>query len=120
MYKDQLWAEAIVAFKNGEAWYLDKEMDTTRHDSSKIYRQDDPWLEPITSYIMLQQGYVTMTLIMEEGLKIERGRMNRRDEMRIAEILRELKYEKKRMSVGGNRKYVWAKNEILKIKSKEA
>jgi len=69
---------------------------------------------------MVQHGWVTMTMVMEEGLKIERGRMNRRDEMRISEILRELDYEKKRMMIGGKRKYVWAKNEILKVKSKEA
>ena len=39
---------------------------------------------------------------------------------RTNEILRELDYEKKRMTVGGKRKYVWAKNEILTMKSKEA
>jgi putative DNA primase/helicase len=118
--RDQLWAEAILAYKNGETWYLDKKLDKVRHDSSKIYRQDDPWLEPISSFLMLNRGYVTMTMVMEDGLKIERGRMNRRDEMRISEILRELDYEKKRMTVGGKRKYVWAKNEILTMTSKEA
>jgi putative DNA primase/helicase len=118
--RDQLWAEAIVAFKNGETWYLDKETDKDRHDSSMIYRQDDPWVEPIADYLMIQRGPVTMNLIMEEGLKIDRGRMSRRDELRIAEILRDLGYEKKRMSVGGKRKYLWAKNEILTLSSKEA
>ena len=34
--RDQLWAEAIVAYRAGETWYLDKEMDVNRHDSSKI------------------------------------------------------------------------------------
>ena len=118
--KDQLWAEAIVAYRAGETWYLDKEMDIKRHDFSKIYRQDDPWVEPITSYLMVHRGHVTMTMVMEEGLKIERARMNRRDEMRISEILRELHYEKKRTTVDGKRKYVWTKSEILKIQSKEA
>ncbi len=118
--RDQLWAEAIVAFKNGETWYLDKEADEERHNSSLIYRQDDPWVEPISDYLMIQRGPVTMNLIMEEGLKIDRGRMSRRDELRIAEILRELGYEKKRMSFGGKRKYVWAKNEVLKLSNKEA
>lgn len=118
--RDQLWAEAILAFKNGETWYLDKKTDEARHDSSKIYRQDDPWLEPISNFLMLQRGYVTMTMVMEDGLKIERGRMNRRDEMRISEILRELDYEKKRMTLGGKRKYVWTKSEILTMTSKEA
>jgi putative DNA primase/helicase len=118
--RDQLWAEAIEAYKAGDTWYLDKEMDLRRHDSSKIYRQDDPWQEPISNYLMIQRGYVTMTMVMEDGLKIERGRMNRRDEMRISEILRELNYEKKRMTLGGKRKYVWAKSEILQVQSKEA
>ena len=118
--KDQLWAEAIVAYRAGETWYLDKDMDIKRHDSSKIYRQDDPWVEPITNFLMIHRGHVTMTMVMEEGLKIERARMNRRDEMRIAEILRELNYEKKRLMSEGKRKYVWTKSEILKIQSKEA
>jgi putative DNA primase/helicase len=118
--RNQLWAEAILAFKNGETWYLDKKLEEIRHDSSKIYRQDDPWLDPITNYLLLQHGTITMTMVMEDGLKIERARMNRRDEMRISEILRELGYEKKRMSVQGKRKYVWAKSEILTMKSKEA
>tara|TARA_Y100000114_G_scaffold111186_1_gene104941 strand:+ start:1787 stop:3121 length:1335 start_codon:yes stop_codon:yes gene_type:complete len=118
--RDQLWAEAIVAYRAGETWYLDKEMDIQRHDSSKIYRQDDPWVEPITNFLMIHRGHVTMTMVMEEGLKIERARMNRRDEMRIAEILRELNYEKKRLMTDGKRKYVWTKSEILKIQSKEA
>ena len=118
--RDQLWAEAIVAFRSGEVWYLDKKFEEVRHDSSRIYRQDDPWLEPITNFLLLQHGYITMNMIMEDGLKMERSRMNRRDEMRVSEILRELGYEKKRMSVVGKRKYVWAKDELLTMKSKEA
>ena len=104
----------------GEVWYLDKKFEEVRHDSSRIYRQDDPWLEPITNFLLLQHGYITMNMIMEDGLKMERSRMNRRDEMRVSEILRELGYEKKRMSVVGKRKYVWAKDELLTMKSKEA
>ena len=61
-----------------------------------------------------------MTMVMEDGLKIERSRMNRRDEMRISQILRELDYEKKRMMFNGKRKYVWTRSEVLKIESKEA
>lgn len=67
-----------------------------------------------------QVGAVTTQMIMEEGLKIERGRMNRRDEMRVSDILVELGYEKKRMRVNGTRKYVWTKLEMFEFKNKEA
>lgn len=49
---------------------------------------------PIDSFLRTQVGAVTTQMIMEEGLKIERGRMNRRDEMRVSDILVELGYEK--------------------------
>ena len=60
-------------------------------------------------------------MIMEEGLKIERARMNRRDEMRVSDILTELGYEKRRMRVAGTRKYVWTKLEMFELNThKEA
>lgn len=118
--RDQLWAEAIVAFNAGDTWWLDRDTDQARHDASHIFRQDDPWTAPIQSYLKTQVGYVTSQGIMEDGLKIERGRMNRRDEMRVSDILTELGYEKRRMRVGGSRKYVWTKLEMFEFKEKEA
>ena len=119
-HRDQLWAEAIVAFHAGDTWWLDRDMDKKRHNESHIFRQDDPWMGPIDSFLRTQVGAVTTQMIMEEGLKIERGRMNRRDEMRVSDILVELGYEKKRMRVNGTRKYVWTKLEMFEFKNKEA
>ena len=116
--RDQLWAEAIVAFNAGDTWWLDRDMDQTRHDASHIFRQDDPWTAPIAAYLTTQAGYVTSQMIMEDGLKIERARMSRRDEMRVSDILTELGYEKRRMRLGGSRKYVWTKLEMFEMKAK--
>ncbi len=118
--RDQLWAEAIVAFNAGDTWWLDRETDKDRHHSSHVFRQEDPWLNPVAEYLLTQVNAVTTQMVMEDGLKIDRGRMNRRDEMRVSDILTELGYTKTRMRVHGRRKYVWSRLGMYDINEKEA
>jgi len=117
--RDQLWAEAIIAFNAGENWYLDQKLDQVRDDASMVYRQEDPWMDPIVTWCMLQHGGISTQMIMEDCLGIEKGRMNRRDEMRVSDILREIGYEKNRVRYGGKRKYVWQKVGTLSLSEQE-
>ena len=117
--RDQLWAEAIVKYRDGVKWYLDNEMEDTRHEESKVYRQDDPWVDPISIWLRINPAEVTTHNVMEDCLKIDRAKMTRRDEMRVATILAKLGLGKVRRSSGGKRRYVWVKPEVLNIKNKK-
>ena len=55
---------------------------------------------------------------MEEALKLEKYQMNRRVEMRIAEIMNEFGYRRVRKRMGGTRVYSWEKNtEVINMES---
>ena len=48
--RDQLWAEAVVAYETGEPWWLDRDADAEREESSRDYEDEDPWQDAIADY----------------------------------------------------------------------
>jgi hypothetical protein len=44
---------------------------------------------------------------MEEALKIPPGQFKKTDEMRVAEVLKFLQWEKKRVRKAGDRHWIW-------------
>lgn len=46
----QLWAEAVAAFKAGERWWLDAEIESLAHAEQDDRRIVDPWEEKVLSY----------------------------------------------------------------------
>ena len=48
---------------------------------------------------------------MEQALKLEKYQMTKVSEMRVADIMRQLGYERVRRRVFGDRKYVWVEAE---------
>tara|TARA_R100001509_G_C4835753_1_gene204818 strand:+ start:156 stop:836 length:681 start_codon:yes stop_codon:yes gene_type:complete len=109
MNREQLWAEAVVAYNNGEKWYLENEVQQQLEKQSSEFKQIDPWHEIIENWISSAPSGSSTTDIMMNALKLEKYQMTRASEMRVADIMRELKYEKHRARVYGERKYVWRK-----------
>ena len=57
---------------------------------------------------MVARGRVASTSeVLKVGLKLEPNQMTRIAEMRVAEIMRTLSYQKCRIRVGTGRRYVW-------------
>jgi putative DNA primase/helicase len=105
--RSQLWAEAVVAYKNGERWYLENEVQSELDTQSSDFRQFDPWQEIIERYVRANGINCSTTDLMEQALKLEKYQMTRASEMRVGDIMRQLGYERVRRRVFGDRKYVW-------------
>tara|TARA_R100000030_G_scaffold22744_1_gene16365 strand:- start:5827 stop:7161 length:1335 start_codon:yes stop_codon:yes gene_type:complete len=105
----QLWAEAVVAYNNGEKWYLQDESQKELESQSSEFKQIDPWHEIIDNWLVTSTSGASTTDIMTEALKLEKYQMTRASEMRVADIMRDLNYEKVRRRIYGERKYVWRK-----------
>ena len=103
----QLWAEAVVAYKNGERWYLEDETQAELNEQSAEFRQFDPWQEVIERYVRANGANSSTVDLMENALKLDRHQMSRASEMRVGDIMRQLGYERVRRRVYGDRKYVW-------------
>jgi predicted P-loop ATPase len=108
--RDQLWAEAVAAYRAKESWWLD-DAETIKaaliHQKNR--RVEDPWEAEIADFID-GQAETTISEILTHletppggGTQGPRPKVARTkaDQMRVADILRCLGWHKKR--IGGHR-----------------
>lgn len=106
--RDQLWAEACVRFSRGEKWWPDATLERLCAAEQEERVVGDPWSDVIAGWIRnptepsvdaqgrptrdpcdTSQG-ITSAQILVAALGKRPGDITRADEMRVAEVLREL------------------------------
>ena len=105
--RDQLWAEAVVRFDQGQPWWLDEVTERARAEEAQRFASEDPWLEAIAGYLA-DRSETTVHLVLSEALKMDLDRMNRSSEMRVASLMGQLGWTKaRRRRVGGKLVVPW-------------
>lgn len=89
----QLFAEALVAFKLGEAWHLDRETEALARDVQATYAESDPWEDRLQAYLA-NKADVRITDVLWDCLGVPVERQNRVTQNRVASTLRRLGWEK--------------------------
>jgi predicted P-loop ATPase len=102
--RDQLLAQATHQFKSGTAWWPDHAFEESTIVPEQNARYDqDAWLETVS--INLVNLAETSTIAVARGLGIETARLDRGQQLRIAAIMRELKWKQKHTRSGN----IWVK-----------
>lgn len=102
--RDQLWAEAVTAYKNGERWWLEgDEVADAETEQSERY-DEDTWEDEIEKYLSTKNS-VTIADILTICLDIPAGQHNQVQKIRAAKILQSKRWARKRRRVGGA--YQW-------------
>lgn len=83
--RDQLWAEAVAAFKAGEPWWLDRDGEDQATAITSTRSPDDPWTADVIA--ALNGRTETTTRDIFQHLEIPRERWSKSETMRIAGIL---------------------------------
>ena len=120
--REQIWAEAVVAYNNGEKWYLENEAEQQLNEQSSDFRQYDPWHEVIEEWLVGNARRLSTSEIMDQALSLEKYQMTRNNEMRVGDIMRQLGYERVRRRIHGQRTYVWVESkddDVIPIKKPE-
>jgi predicted P-loop ATPase len=107
--RDQLWAEAVARYRQGEHWWLDTpelNQDAEKEQDSRY--QADPWEERVAGYLNLH-GEVTTADILEHVLEKAIGHWTHSDEMRVGSIVRRLGWKPYRPRDGKTRLRVYRK-----------
>lgn len=86
--REQLWAEAVAAYKAGERWWLKGDVEeAARQAVAERAAGDDPWHADVMQFCV-GRAEVAIAPILE-SLGLDRDRRSRKDSDRVAEILRQ-------------------------------
>jgi predicted P-loop ATPase len=101
--RDQLFAEAIEAYRAGEAWWPDRTFEKEHMMPQQAARYEtDVWEENIATYISTKDK-VTVAQVAHEALHIETPRIGTADQRRIAAALEQLGWKRQPQSWDGKR-----------------
>ena len=108
--RDQLMAEARVAYQAGEQWHLTREENEQRHRDSEHFQVQDSWEPQIAAWVTANPGKLFTTFeAIKEGLGTNApGTVSKSHEMRVRHILEQMSLQKRRMTPPGRpRAYYW-------------
>ncbi len=98
-WRDQLWAEAVAAYRAGERWWFDGAQEAERAEHVDRHRVSDAWEEIIATWlrnswpdVRRSRGatYLTSALVLECALKLSPKDMNAAAQKRAGEALASL------------------------------
>lgn len=102
--RDQIWAEAVRLYLEGETAWLSEDLEAEAKHEQKLRYEADPWEEAIGKWLEKRKDAST-TEILEECLRKDPGTWARYDQMRVARCLKSLGWEKYRVPGQGHNRY---------------
>lgn len=103
--RDQLWAEAVMAYRAKETWWLENESAAKAEQEDRLVA--DSWEGPIGTYLagvtrdagplLRDRAYATLTEIMKE-IQLPVERQGRSEQMRVVSILKRMGWERKKIT----------------------
>lgn len=111
--RDQLWAEAVEAYKRGDRWWLEGDENRLAEEQAADRQEDDAWSEPLRKAIEreLDAGRKVEILSCDDALGligVPNERKDKRAQMRAATALKALGYERVKARAGPDAKPIWA------------
>lgn len=101
--REQIWAHAVMAYKNGEQWWLDDYADKLARSQQDKRLASDEWMGRIETYLEGKDA-VSITQVAADALQIEVKSIGRAEQNRITSILATLGYERDGKFTSGERR----------------
>jgi len=104
--RDQLWAEAVTAYDNGETWWLEYEADAQLEVENVEFEEEDAWHQIILDWMPNHlASQITTSFVMTSALKLDAARQDRGAQTRVGRILRQIGWKSVREGHGERRRY---------------
>lgn len=104
--RDRIWGAVVHAFRSGERWELPMEMREAAIEDAANYVSTDPWQKPVLEYANTFTK-ITTDDILANVLKLDYHQQGKREEMRVANLLRVNGWRSGREVVQGQRIRIW-------------
>lgn len=112
--RDQIFAEAVVAFDAGEAWHLSPEVECLAAEAQEEAREVDPWEDVIRDWVNSEEfdgqrcESVAMQDLLWKALEIPTDRQSTPVSRRAGSILRMMGFVRSRKAQGHR---IWVRGE---------
>lgn len=94
--RDQLWAEAVAAYRSGEKWWLtDEDENRRRADSTAFFTEEDATVEAIASYLKSERYSQDNGIAIDEIMRYLRDSGIQAGPKLVPSVLRKLGMEKR-------------------------
>jgi putative DNA primase/helicase len=110
--RDQYWAEAVHYYKNKETWWLSETEEVLASEQQEERQKVDVWENTIELFVECK-NFVTTEEVLSECLAINKGDMDKRNQMRVGTILTRLGFKPDRILMNGKRKRVFLRENPL-------
>jgi predicted P-loop ATPase len=100
--REQLWAEAVVAYRASERWWLDAEVEKAARGEQEERHVSDPW-EPHVLKWIADKSAASVAEVLEHAIGMPRERQDQRAMNRVAAVLGAAGWKPTRRRVGGER-----------------
>lgn len=105
--RDQLWAEAQHAYKNGEEWWFqNQDLQDAAANEQRARYEGDPWDAMIESYTEVRSS-VTIPEVLTKVLNLSAGQWGQREQNRVSRCLRSLGFERYQRRKGKTRPWAF-------------
>ncbi len=106
--RDQLWAEAVVRYHEGEKWWMDTPtlVEAAKTEQADRY-QGDPWDGIIAAFVAGDSATgalapsprqsVSINEVLSDALQIEKGRQTQQDQNRVARCLKAMGWTRRQI-----------------------
>lgn len=115
-WRDQLWAEAVTRYRQGERWHVhDNELHLFESEQENRY-MSDPWESLVEDWldepVQTNTRDFTMAEIFQGALGMEPGHMRKPEQHRLAQILTRLGFKRAKLRLpSGRRKWAYRRPE---------
>jgi putative DNA primase/helicase len=105
-WREQLLAEAVAAYRSGERHWLSDEEEALRQEFVSQFNETDPWEEAVLAYAHKCE-HLRLADVLNTVLGLDLDRQTRREEHRVAAILRRNGWEPTQRRLDGQKQRLW-------------
>ena len=126
-WRDQLWAEAVMAYRDGRAqkvgflWWLSPEEESMRRDMSEQYQVEETWEDDIAKFAkkrtLARESFSTND-VQKLAMDMDASKQTVMTAKRVSSILRKLGYDQVFKRVDGALMRLWLKADQRDLPSK--
>ena len=108
----QLWAEAVTAYRSGEAWWLTADAEQARAETSEDFCVADPWEGAVATWLdgrdpVTKTKPVTTRKLLVDVIGMRLQDLAQSDANRVATVMKRLGYRNHVVKVEGKPVRVW-------------